>query len=568
MFYVKNAVYKPITLAWDEITLPLKAGTPISLSGRIANNAAAVGIVPQTIDILPVIPEVNILVGGNVELAEVNESFGSELEDDARHAMSGIVFYGAAGIPDPNQTGGSEGGESGKLETWAKTRLVLRKGEIRNYLDVADQLPVNQSLLFTAAVEGSSLVSASVDSAVFEGRVGSDPGSHIFTFDGSSWTFDGTSVAMADYGITVTGTPEEGDTCTVTITASTFDYDVEGIDEEISVKGDDLHVLTLQMHKVFSLLLFDPAQYLVAVTQGLLDSLNISGSVLPAGTYNFTLDHGAYNAGTDEDGTYQFTTTVPVPIGGGIRHSTVGQSQTTYAKTNITGGKVTTYGSDTLTVLESDIAVTEGSSGTNLGTATAETYAYKSGEYINYTRRQRYGSGRWSTSYIRQVLNSDEAVVTFRPGTIFSRNLAVSPEGLRHALDPELAAVLTKVRKRYALNPADNAGVAGGYEDVEDYVTLDTMMDVFGGQNGSVYEGPVNNNGEVVRTVPMSLWKDVNTDNQSRIKYDENNTARYWWLGSMYPSYCCSARSVHTSGALYDYNARNSYGVVPRLHIA
>ncbi len=128
--------------------------------------------------------------------------------------------------------------------------------------------------------------------------------------------------------------------------------------------------------------------------------------------------------------------------------------------------------------------------------------------------------------------------------------------------------MLTKVRKRYALNPADNAGVAGGYEDVEDYVTLDTMMDVFGGQNGSVYEGPVNSNGEVVRTVPMSLWKDVNTDNQSRIKYDENNTARYWWLGSMSPSSCSFARYVNTSGALSNVYANSSYGVVPRLHIA
>ena len=45
---------------------------------------------------------------------------------------------------------------------------------------------------------------------------------------------------------------------------------------------------------------------------------------LPAGSYKFTLDHGAYGGGIGQDGTYMFTTDVAIPADGGIRHNAVG----------------------------------------------------------------------------------------------------------------------------------------------------------------------------------------------------------------------------------------------------
>ena len=179
---------------------------------------------------------------------------------------------------------------------------------------------------------------------------------------------------------------------------------------------------------------------------------------------------------------------------------------------------------------------------------------------MNYSRRQGHGSNRWSTSYIRQLLNSEDAVLAWEPKTIWSRNLNIQPEGFLHALDPELKAVLGKVRKRYALGQPDGYG----YEDVEDFVTLATMLDVFGSNNNGIAEGPVDASGTVKRTTATSLWQ--GSSNADRIK-TQNGTARYWWLGSVYPSYCNYVRLVYSSGALSYSFAYNSYGVVPRLYI-
>ena len=99
---VTNAVYKAIAIRWNAVTLPLKAGSPISLAGLVANDENAVGLVPQTITQKPLIETVRVLVAGDVELAEVEASFGEELTTDALSAMSGIRFFGEDGTPVPD----------------------------------------------------------------------------------------------------------------------------------------------------------------------------------------------------------------------------------------------------------------------------------------------------------------------------------------------------------------------------------------------------------------------------------------------------------------------------------
>ena len=102
MMHVKNAVYEEITPRWSEITLPLKEGTPMSKAGKIVNSSGAAGIVPQTITVKPVVPAINLLVGGSVSLAEVNAAYGSALTKAAKESMNGIAFYGEDGTPEPD----------------------------------------------------------------------------------------------------------------------------------------------------------------------------------------------------------------------------------------------------------------------------------------------------------------------------------------------------------------------------------------------------------------------------------------------------------------------------------
>lgn len=436
-----------------------------------------------------------------------------------------------------------------------------RLGHIGAYMSAGDPIYINESGTVTGSIGDSTGITAvTVTKDTFIDRV-LMTGTYEFAFDGAAWHFEGDPVTLSDFGITVTGTATEGDHVVVRYAATKAIYDVSGVDEENAVNPTVTHVLSALRRNCHSNITFDPPQYLFAVTADTLSALEIEGNTLPAGTYNVTLDHGAYNGGTGEDSTYQITTTVAIPIGGGIRHSKMGESQTTYSKTNITSGTWITYGADRLTTLETGLACTEGSSGTSLGTATCSNPQYKSGSGINFTQRQRYGSGRWSTSYIRQRLNSRDATFVFAPATIWSRPESGSAEGFIHSLEPEVRENLVKIKKRYALSIADGYG----YEDIEDYVTLPTMLDAYGSQNNSISEGPVNASGTVTRTVAKSLFKDILKETADKIK-TLSGAARYWWLSSTNPSYAYYERYVFTSGALGSNNANGSFGAVPELH--
>lgn len=98
---INNAVVEPVAIKWDGITLPLKEGTPISIGGNVANDGTAMGLVIVTVTEKPVVsPVIQLLVSGDVDLAEVEKSFGSALEHSAKAAMSGIRFHKADGTID------------------------------------------------------------------------------------------------------------------------------------------------------------------------------------------------------------------------------------------------------------------------------------------------------------------------------------------------------------------------------------------------------------------------------------------------------------------------------------
>ena len=143
---INNAVVEPVAIKWDGITLPLKEGTPISIGGNVANNGTAMGLVPVTITEKPVASDrISILTSGDVDLAEVEKSFGSALETSAKAAMSGIRFHKADGTIDdsadndtkytlPTATSDTLGGvkigngisiNSGKISVAAATKTVV-----------------------------------------------------------------------------------------------------------------------------------------------------------------------------------------------------------------------------------------------------------------------------------------------------------------------------------------------------------------------------------------------------------------------------------------------------------
>lgn len=285
--------------------------------------------------------------------------------------------------------------------------------------------------------------------------------------------------------------------------------------------------------------------------------VNTGDSALAAGAYNFTLYKGSNGGQTYEDGTYQFTTTKPIPAGGGWTHNKVGvwyANAADYKPENITSGTVTTYDAAG-TVLESGLAVTVGSDGTALGTASnAKADCVNTIGTFNSIMRRAYGSNNWAESAARQWLNSSAAANSWwQRQTIFDLvpNYA-NKAGFLAGLDPDFVDALGAVDITTARNTVYEMGdTLGGSYTTRDKLFLPSMTEIGLGSNDSVAEGSV-----------LPLYDGATQTD--RIKYDQaaQTTARYWWLRSPYPWYANLVRIVDPSGALNNYvGATVGYGL-------
>ena len=83
-----------------------------------------------------------------------------------------------------------------------------------------------------ATKTGTNITAVSVDAGDFATKVGNASGTYVFTYDGTgtTWKLNGSTVTITQYGITVTGSPSNGDTVTVVFTAGNGGWEALGKD--------------------------------------------------------------------------------------------------------------------------------------------------------------------------------------------------------------------------------------------------------------------------------------------------------------------------------------------------
>lgn len=107
--------YMQIIPNWANITGPLlKAGTPISAAGIVANSDAAIGILPNDVGKTDPVRPVSLIVRGILSLPDIEESFGASLTDACKAALDEIAFVKSDGTLDvasslPDYSEASEG---------------------------------------------------------------------------------------------------------------------------------------------------------------------------------------------------------------------------------------------------------------------------------------------------------------------------------------------------------------------------------------------------------------------------------------------------------------------------
>ena len=266
-------------------------------------------------------------------------------------------------------------------------------------------------------------------------------------------------------------------------------------------------------------------------------------SDLPAGTYHFTIT--AYDQWTA--GTYQFTTTKTVPSGGRICVS----GQYPY-QGNITAAKVSTYAQGSSTAIESGLAITAGSEGTNLGTAGEGT--------TNHTHRIAYGSNNYKESAMRQFLNSAAAAGNvWEPQTKFDQapSWMTTTAGFLNGLDAELQEVLCDVIVPCGSNNVyeapDSTVTKGGTYTVTDKIFLLSNREI--GFTSDIEDG----------TTVLPYYDGAT--NADRIKYNASSIAAYWWERAPYSGVANGVRLVTTDGSLTSDYASGAYGLAPACTI-
>ena len=128
----------------------------------------------------------------------------------------------------------------------------------------------------SASVGGSGITGATVNVNVFETKI-TVSGNYVFTYDGvtdMAWKYSGSIVSLVDYGITETGTANDGDTITVNYTA----YSGTGA---VLKRRDDFALGTTILNNTF-------VNVMEGTTNGDTRWTIVSDGALTCGTSNFT----------------------------------------------------------------------------------------------------------------------------------------------------------------------------------------------------------------------------------------------------------------------------------------
>lgn len=295
----------------------------------------------------------------------------------------------------------------------------------------------------------------------------------------------------------------------------------------------DSPTMTIGAVPILGTLQFDAVESLISAT-----------SQLSAGIYHFTIQ--AYDQW--QAGTYQFTTTEAIPVGGQIVISGMYPYQG-----NITGAKVSTYASSTATeAIESNLVITAGSGGTDLGTCGEGS--------LNHTHRIAYGSNNYKESAMRQFLNSTAtAGNVWTPQTKFDRppTWKTTTAGFLNGLDADLLAALCDVVVLCGSNniyeAPDSTVVKGSAYTITDKVFLLSNREI--GFTSDIDDGS--------ETLPYYVGA-VNAD---RIKYNASSVAATWWERAPSSGDASGVRLVAPDGALGSGVAFGSNGLAPACTI-
>ena len=261
-------------------------------------------------------------------------------------------------------------------------------------------------------------------------------------------------------------------------------------------------------------------------------------------------------------GTFQFTLTEGVPAGGQI---VIGTNSNSSA---LTSCKIKTYASPSSTsAIESNIAITEGSGGTSLGTVNATS---STDDNLNCGQRVLFGSNNYAQSGARQWLNSAANLGSvWAPTNKFDRAPSwhtgsdSAYRGFMHGFGDDFLGAVQPAKIACRTNSVFEVDSLDGTEfavnqvyELKDRFFLLSRPEIYGNYDSTSYKDGTQ----------LEYYEGLTQT--ELIKRDGGGSARNAWLRSPIPSIAYIERLVTTDGSLSHGSAISAYAVAPACIIA
>ena len=286
------------------------------------------------------------------------------------------------------------------------------------------------------------------------------------------------------------------------------------------------------------------------------EAFYVATNGLSAGTYNITIPT---TWGKAIAGTYQFTLTNDVPIGGQL------SGFETCADTVPANWKVKSWSSTTATSAIETVSVTSGSDGTALGGLIP---AGNNG--LNSIHRVGYGYNRNSQSAARQYLNSSKAKLNWWTSqNIYDRppNELLTKNGFLTGFTDDFLSGVAKIKVTTALNTVTDSTI-GATEDTYDKFFLPSLQQMFITPQLSDVEGSTWEYWK--RASGRTSYAPWNTNMPNYVSYGmENHTSpQNVRLRSATRGNGSSAWNVNSRGYVYGTTSYNANRFAPACVIA
>lgn len=274
---------------------------------------------------------------------------------------------------------------------------------------------------------------------------------------------------------------------------------------------------------------------------------------LAAGTYNITMGN-SWGSNVVSGKVYQFTLTQEVPAGGQLLFGTASSTTGGLPDQAPANWRVWSFASQTATEPIEKVTLTEGSSGTALGTLSSSTKYADTG--VNNMQRASYGYNRWSQSGLRQYLNSDAAAgAWWTPQNVFDRppSELTSKQGFMAGLPADFVDAVEEIKVTTALNTVSDSQI-GTTEDTWDKFFIASLEQEYcvpqlAGAEGAYWPYwkerlGINN--------PQAWYADGALTEHIRYSIDNHTSAQYARLRSASRGYAYSTWYVVSTGNVHN----------------